>query len=274
MQQSWYTNEPRTLLHKDRVSTGSHTYFFELKVAKSGSKYIVFEQRHKVGDEFVGSKMRIFEDEMLEVQRTFQKLVGMSLDGVFVPQESASGTTSAQANLPLGMPSELPAPSVSTSNLHPPFFQLLLYNGNWQQFEEYTHYLFKLLGIQSTYTYVQSEQAGRADGFFKYGNLAVLYDCTLRRDDVMTWKNEQVINYCNRLQQGQIEVAANAIEEFYTHQKQVWLITRGQSQRLQVVNNIEVKEVAIQDIITIYDKRLASPITDHELEDLLRNIGR
>ena len=118
---------------------------------------------------------------MLEFQRIFQKLVGMALNGAFIPQSPVAQSSALQApttqpSLPLMPTPEVSISSALASNLHPPFFQLLLSSGNWQQFEEYTHYLFKLLGIQSTYTYVQSEQAGRADGFFKYGNLAVLYE--------------------------------------------------------------------------------------------------
>ncbi|MDJ0598091.1 MAG: hypothetical protein QNJ37_04535 [Crocosphaera sp.] len=64
-QEPWYSLEERKLFLKERYFSGSHNYFFELKEAKNGSKYIVIDQRKKVGDKFIGSKLRLFEDEML-----------------------------------------------------------------------------------------------------------------------------------------------------------------------------------------------------------------
>ncbi len=69
----------RKTLFKDRYFSGTHNYFFELKVANNGSKYIVIDQRRKVGDRFEGVKMRIFEDEMLEFQRVLGKMINASI---------------------------------------------------------------------------------------------------------------------------------------------------------------------------------------------------
>ena len=65
--------EERKVLQKDMVKTGSHTYFFELKEANNGSKYIIIDQSKKVGDSFEHQKIRIFPDEILEFNRIFQK---------------------------------------------------------------------------------------------------------------------------------------------------------------------------------------------------------
>ena len=48
-QENWYYSEERKTFLKERYFTGSHNYFFELKEAKNGSKYIVVDQRKKVG---------------------------------------------------------------------------------------------------------------------------------------------------------------------------------------------------------------------------------
>jgi hypothetical protein len=72
---------------------------------------------------------------------------------------------------------------------------------------------------------------------------------------------------------GVVEVADNATEEFYTHQKQVWLITRGESRTIQRVNDIAVKEVHISDLIDIYEYRLRNMIGESELENELRNVA-
>ena len=55
-QEQWYTHEERKLLFKERYSTGSHHYFFELKEAKTGSKYVIISQRKKVGDKLARTK--------------------------------------------------------------------------------------------------------------------------------------------------------------------------------------------------------------------------
>ena len=78
-QEQWYTHEERKLLLKERYFTSSHHYFFEVKEAKNGSKYIIISQRKKVGDEFVGVKIRIFEDELLEFERVLHKLIQFAL---------------------------------------------------------------------------------------------------------------------------------------------------------------------------------------------------
>jgi hypothetical protein len=71
----------REVLHKTRISTGSHTYFLELKEAVNGSKYIIIDQSKKVGDTFRHTKIRIFEDEILEFYRQFENMVKLMVEG-------------------------------------------------------------------------------------------------------------------------------------------------------------------------------------------------
>lgn len=71
----------REVLHKTRISTGSHTYFLEMKEAVNGSKYIIIDQSKKVGDTFRHTKIRIFEDEILEFYRQFENMVKLMLEG-------------------------------------------------------------------------------------------------------------------------------------------------------------------------------------------------
>ncbi len=249
----------RRLLHKERMFTTTHHYFWEVKEASNGSKYLVIDQRRKVGDTYESAKMRIFEDELLEFQRVLQKMIRIALS-----DEEPTGmvASSSQVNTQISIESEL----------HPPFFQKLLSTGDWKEFERYTYYLLKLLGIQAIYAFVDESQAGKADGFFKFGNLAVMYDCTLGVRDIEENKREQIINYCNRLRQGSIELAGGTTEEFHNHHKQVWLITRGISRRIKLINGIAVKEVAIGDIIDLYQERLKGKVGDEHLETKLRDI--
>lgn len=204
MSENWYTDEIRKTLHKERYFTSSHHYFFELKEAKNGSKYVVIDQRKKIGDKFVGAKMRIFADEMLEFHRILNKLIQMATyhdDVVLLSGQtdssppidtdesygvsihtSASLFEKARSRL-RNLLSSSQSRSVH-SELQPDFFGKLIATENWQEFEKYTYYLLKLVGIQTVYNFWGERQAGKADGFFKIGNLAVLYDCTLRSGEI------------------------------------------------------------------------------------------
>ncbi len=80
-QDQWQTQEERKLLLEERYFTNTHHYFFEVREAKNGSKYVVINQRQKVDDRFVGTKLRIFEDELLEFERVLHKLIQFALNG-------------------------------------------------------------------------------------------------------------------------------------------------------------------------------------------------
>ena len=98
--ESWYTDEIRKLLCKERYSTTSHHYFFELKEAKNGSKYIVIDQRKKIGSEFVGAKIRLFADEMLEFQRILNKLIQLVIEQESKASSISCSTTMESQSLP------------------------------------------------------------------------------------------------------------------------------------------------------------------------------
>lgn len=258
--QPMFTQEVRPTLFKERMFSGTHHYFFEVKVANNGSRYIVVEQRKKVGEGFVGTKMRIFEDELPEFRRTFDRMMRLALNPEQQEQEADS-------------PKSVAAPVTAiTSDLSPAFFERLATTHDWQEFERYSYLLLKLLGIQSAYHFFGERQAGKPDGFFKFGNLAVIYDCTLDRDHIEETKRDQIINYCNRLKQGSIEVSGRTTEEFYGHVKQVWIVTQGTSRKMKVVNNIEVKEISVRDIMAIYLERLTANMSDQNLELRLSSI--
>ena len=230
----------------NRYFTSTHHYFFELSVATNDTLYITIDQRKKVGEKYVGSKINIFADAMPEFQATLKKFVEQALDFASPPIMPASV-------------SSLPIINASANVLFPPFFQQLLDTDDWEQFERYTYYLLKLLGIQNAHAFLDQNQAGKADGFFTIGNLAVLYDCTLAANQIDERKRDQIVNYCNLLSGGRIEINPGVIEEFHQyHQRQVWIITRNKTQLLRSVNRIEVKEVAVQTLISLYEDRLTA----------------
>jgi hypothetical protein len=247
----------RITVAKHRYFTTTHNYFFEVKIANNGTKYMVIDQRSRNEQgEWIGIKMRIFEDELLEFQRVFGKMVDVVMNyfpGLETIKQAESSL--AQQNLFL-----------------PPVLSELITTSDWKIFEHNTYYLLKLLGIQNVYKFSSDNQAGRADGFFRFNNVAVMYDCTIQAINIETRKEEQIINYCNRLQSGQLEFAGNNIEEFRQCSKQVWIITRGKSQILRTMNGIVVKIIDIERLLQIYEQRLLQPLSNIEFEMLLSQL--
>lgn len=166
-----------------------------------------------------------------------------------------------------------PAKTVQ-SDIRPAIFDELLGTRDWGKFELYTYYLLKLLGIHNAYYFNPQQQSGQADGFFKFGNLAVIYDCTLRQhfEEV---KRIQIENYCKQLESGYIEVVSTPtriVEEFQSYQRQVWIITRGRTRLLERRNEIAVKEIHVNELLNLYEYRLRNAFGANQLENELRRI--
>jgi hypothetical protein len=134
--------------------------------------------------------------------------------------------------------------------------------------------ILRLLGIHTLYQYDRATQAGKADGFFIVGNLAVMYDCTLR-SDFMNFKQEQIDNYVNKLNnRSQLTIETRRADggvgsktlQVSGKNKQVWIITRGQTRELQDIDGVKVKEIAVRELIGIANKRLRA--FTYEQEDL------
>ena len=62
------------------------------------------------------------------------------------------------------------------------------------EFEDLVFNLLRLIGINKIYQYDSNNAAGRADGVFISGNLAVIYDCTLSTKFEEN-KKDQIFNY-------------------------------------------------------------------------------
>jgi len=163
-----------------------------------------------------------------------------------------------------------------STELTPLFFKTLLGTTIPTEFEDAVYLLVRLLGIHKTYKFPPMDQAGRADGFFKFAHLAVIYDCTLR-NDFETFKEQQIENFCNLMLEGVIQADENTTERVARHYKQVWIITRRQSRTLKTIGDfghVLVKEVAVQDLIRLYFLRIHESIHEDELEARLRMIGQ
>gem|GEM_PF-5725619 len=64
----------------------------------------------------------------------------------------------------------------------------------------------------------------------------------------------------------------NIKEEFYHHHKQIWIITKGISRQIKVINTVEVKEIGIADIIFFYKDRLTGNMSHQTIEMRLQNL--
>ncbi|MDF5734128.1 MULTISPECIES: cold shock domain-containing protein [unclassified Nostoc] len=133
------------------------------------------------------------------------------------------------------------------------------------EFEDYVFMVFRLLGIHNLYQYDKKNQAGRADGFFIIGSLAVMYDCTLRKN-FDEHKKEQIENYVNKLKNSQMTIDVRLTDgggrkktlQIQGKNRQVWIITQENTRELYDVDGIRIKEISVQDLIKIFNKRLYS----------------
>jgi len=155
--------------------------------------------------------------------------------------------------------------------LYPPVFYSLAKVTYGKEFEELVYYLLKLLGIHDIIKF--EHQREHPDGFFKFRNLAVVYDATLE-DDFEKLKNQQIENFCSSiLKRGEIKYERTSFR-FSEFRKEVWIITKNVSRVIRKVNDITVKEVSVYDLIELYEERLRQNLMEDEFEVQLMNIGR
>lgn len=143
---------------------------------------------------------------------------------------------------------------------------------NPNDFEDAVFILLRCLGIHNLYQYDRKNQSGQADGFFIIGNLAVMYDCSLR-DNFEEHKDAQIRNYVNSLNNDSqltitIKRADGGTSKKTQHisgkMRQVWIITRRNTRELGDYSGIKVKEVSVQDIVKVIATRLNLGIFEEE----------
>lgn len=155
-------------------------------------------------------------------------------------------------------------------NLQPAFFSQMA-TCSWQAFEEHCFHLLRLLGIHDIHKSPHSDNRGKADGFFKFEQLSILYDATLA-SDFDTQKETQVDNYINQLKGDKFKISNNTYTIKDTN-KQVWIITRGSTVRnIRKEDDIKVKEIPYARLIDVYHHRLDNEIGTEELWDLLKDL--
>ncbi|MGN6421656.1 MAG: hypothetical protein ACTHMC_29355 [Pseudobacter sp.] len=171
----------------------------------------------------------------------------------------------------------LPSPAIIDSipeqhiNTRPLFFTAMA-SCDWEQFEEYTFLLLRLLGIHELHRFPQTDNRGKADGFFKLGSLSVLYDATLE-PNIESVKGVQLENFIHQLKSDNIKINEKLGYTIKDNDRQVWIITRGHIVRsLRIHDQIEVKEIPYAKLIEIYDKRLQEEWTILQLSRQLKDL--
>jgi len=61
-------------LFKEKVTAGSRTYFFDVKEALNGSKYLTINEAKKVGDKNEYNRILIFENQIPAFTEGFKKV--------------------------------------------------------------------------------------------------------------------------------------------------------------------------------------------------------
>ncbi len=162
---------------------------------------------------------------------------------------------------------------LSASELRPPFFDLFP-KCSWQDFETYTYYLIRLLGIHQAGKFPSEAQAGKADGFFRIRGLIVMWDATIKTD-FKDWKSEQIRNFCSKLfHENLLDLPKIETVDFSQYDKQVWIVIRSeQSYSINTIDGFLVKKVSVRDLIEIYEARLRDGFDERNLATKLSNIG-
>jgi len=168
-----------------------------------------------------------------------------------------------------------PVGSVSRigSPLEPSLFKTLRETSDWDEFESDCYKLLKLLGIHEIHPI--KKQRGTEDGFFKIGNLVVVYDASLDYD-IEKAKKEQIRNYCRKLAGDFLEYEEDGATNSISIQgcsKSAWVITRGTSRTITKVDSISVREIGVSDLMRIYEQRVEENFSEKKLADELEGLG-
>jgi hypothetical protein len=160
----------------------------------------------------------------------------------------------------------------ATDETTPAFFNALLHTNDPVLFEKYCFYLLRLLGVHDIHR--PANHAGAdAHGFFKFRTLSVVYTTTLV-PGVMQENKMITDHYLNLLKKEKINFSTTSYTLQDT-QKQVWVLCRGGSEQLllRTEDDIKLKLVPVQHLITIYQQRLSEvQLNSDALWDKMKNV--
>ncbi|MGE5549390.1 MAG: DUF3276 family protein [Bacteroidota bacterium] len=66
-------DEERKALFSEKVSAGSRTYFFDVKQAKDGTKYLVISESRPAGTSFDRQRLMVFKENLGAFSSGLQK---------------------------------------------------------------------------------------------------------------------------------------------------------------------------------------------------------
>ncbi|GEM_PF-1085360 len=151
----------------------------------------------------------------------------------------------------------------------PQFVKNLLNSNSYASFEDGVNKLIKLIGVNDLFDFDKRNQRGMADGFFIFKDkLVVIYDATLENNYINV-KAQQINNYVNILKEGKIDYYDKRSFNIANYEKQVWIVTKGQSKQIKIQDNIKIKEISIDDLYNIYLARIQQ---NYELEILISKL--
>lgn len=161
--------------------------------------------------------------------------------------------------------------SRTVEQFDPLFFKELVTSDSWEDFEDNTYNLLRCLGIHDLYRYERTDQSGKADGFFRFQNFAVIYDSTMKQN-FEGYKEAQINNYCQQLKKGYIS-KENIELDVRNCKKRVWIIIPDGLQRtIKQIDDVKVKAVPIEALIELYRRRLKNNMNGDDLERELINL--
>lgn len=165
---------------------------------------------------------------------------------------------------------EYPDNETVNLELEPPFFQKME-DCSWIDFEAYCFLLLRLLGVHNLHRHPQDDNRGRADGFFTFGTLSVVYDATTN-PEFEKKKGTQIDNYVAQIKQDKIQISVKEYDIAKT-QKQVWIINRSKVVRvIKTSDDITVKCIPYSKLIEIYHYRLGYEVNLNKLCTMLSNL--
>ena len=81
MEQKNNEQQPRKELFKEKVVARGRTYFFDVKEALNGNRYLVINEAKKVGEKNEYSRIMIFEDQIPAFTEGFKKVYNFLQEG-------------------------------------------------------------------------------------------------------------------------------------------------------------------------------------------------
>lgn len=266
--------------HWDKLSLRNNSTLFTLPIIKDNLANSTWPSE-AVTLFIKRTKENIFEKAWLGKTKNFRKdpnngkpairFEVAELVEIDCPQEYKTYANGWHLNKhPLALPSPI-ADIAQSNHLQPAFFNEMK-NCKALTFELHCFHLLRLLGIHDILKFPQDDNRGKADGFFRFHTLSVIYDATIETN-FQKKKGTQIENYINQLKKE--KVSLNSLS--YTikdTQRQVWVITRGNSvEIITTEDHIKVKEIPFAKLIEVYNKRLNEEIGMDDLCNILKDLS-